>query len=320
VAKFLVTGGAGFIGSNLVDALVADGNDVRVLDDLSTGRLENLAAVRDRIELIEGSITDPSLVARAMRGVDYVFHEAALASVPQSIADPVRNHEVNVNGTVSLLLAARENGVKRFVLASSAAIYGDGEASPKLESFEPEPVSPYASAKLIGEVYCRQFSAGGWLPTVCLRYFNIFGPRQDPGSDYAPVVPIFIQCRIEGRPATIYGDGGQTRDFTYVDNVVRANLRAIESKAAVGGVFNIGCGAAYSVNDLHDRIAKSFGTSEPAQYEPTRAGDVRASRASIDRAREVLGYEPIVSFEDGLDRTCAWFREHTDALVRRSRS
>ena len=319
MAKFLVTGGAGFIGSNLVDALLADGQEVRVLDDLSSGRIENLGGAFTRIEFLEGSITDSALVKYAMRGVDYVLHEAALASVPQSVADPEGNHDVNVNGTLALLLAARDANVKRFVLASSAAVYGDGEESPKVESLAPAPVSPYASAKLIGEVYCRQFAVCGWLPTVCLRYFNIFGPRQDPGSDYAPVVPIFIRCHVEDRPATIYGDGEQTRDFTYVENVVRANLRAVESDAAVGGVFNIGCGESFSVNELHDRVARSFGGGVAPRHEPTRAGDVRLSRASIERARESLGYEPVVGFDEGLERTCAWFREHTDALVRRSR-
>ncbi len=308
MAKFLVTGGAGFIGSHLVDAILANGDRVRVLDDFSSGKRENLEQVRDRIELIEADVSDAAACARAVAGVDFVLHEAALASVPKSVDDPGRNHRINVEGTFRLLLAARDAGVKRFVLASSAAVYGDGPESPKHEGMEPAPVSPYASAKLIGEVYCRQFTAGRWLDTVCLRYFNIFGPRQDPASDYAAVVPIFARLLFTGGTPVIYGDGLQTRDFTYVANVVHANLLAVSRDAAVGGVFNVGCGGSYSVKDLYGRLAANAGVTRAARHEPPRAGDVRTSAASLERARAGLGFEPVVGFEEGLARTCAWYR------------
>ncbi|MBZ0267883.1 NAD-dependent epimerase/dehydratase family protein, partial [bacterium] len=248
MARFLVTGGAGFIGSHLVHALVANGDAVRVLDDLSSGYLENLEDVRNRIDLVEGDVADRGAVGRAMQGVEYVLHHAALASVPKSIDDPWLNHRINVDGTLALLMAGREAGIKRLVLASSAAIYGDGEESPKLETMPPTPISPYATSKLIGEQYCGQFTACGWVSATCLRYFNIFGPRQDPASDYAAVVPIFVHKLLEGHAPVIHGDGEQTRDFTYVENVVRANLLAVSNDAAAGGVYNIGCGGSYSVN------------------------------------------------------------------------
>jgi UDP-glucose 4-epimerase len=308
VAKFLVTGGAGFIGSNLVDALLASGDRVRVLDDLSSGRIENLEENLGEIELIEGDVADRAAVARAVDGVDYVLHHAALASVPKSVEDPWRNHRVNVDGTLLLLLAAREAGVKRFVLASSSAVYGEGEESPKREDLAPQPLSPYATSKLVGEHYCRQFTACGWVPTVSLRYFNIFGPRQDPASDYAAVVPIFIHRLLDGNPVTIYGDGEQTRDFTFIDNVVTANLLAVRTEAAVGGVFNIGCGTCFTVNELYGRIAEVLRTRLEPVYAPPRAGDVRLSLASIERAREVLGYSPDVGFAEGLKKTAAWFK------------
>lgn len=311
--RFLVTGGAGFIGSHLVDALVASGGRVRVLDDFSSGRRENLEDTADRIEILEGDVSDAAAVTRAVAGVDYIFHEAALASVPKSVDDPRRNHRVNVDGTLNLLLAAKDAGVKRFVLASSAAVYGDGPENPKREELEPQPVSPYASAKLIGEVYCRQFTAARWVDAVCLRYFNIFGPRQDPGSDYAAVVPIFVETLLKGGTPIIYGDGGQTRDFTYIANVVRANLLAIERDAAVGGVFNVGCGGSYSVKELHTRLARLLGVQDSARHAPPRAGDVRTSEASLERTRRVLGFEPTVGFEDGLAQTCEWYRRKVSA-------
>jgi nucleoside-diphosphate-sugar epimerase len=310
VAKFLVTGGAGFIGSNLVDALVASGDRVRVLDDFSSGKIENLETSRSRIDLVEGSVTDPAAVRRAVDRVDYILHHAALASVPKSMEDPLRNHRINVDGTLLLLLAARKAGVKRFVLASSSAVYGEGEESPKRETSPVLPQSPYATSKLIGEQYCGQFTACGWVPAVCLRYFNIFGPRQDPTSDYAAVVPIFINRLLDGKAPTIYGDGEQTRDFTYIENVVRANLLAVQRAAAVGGVFNIACGESFTVNDLYGRIAGVLGSRLPAQHAPERAGDVKLSSASIYRAREGLGYEASVGFGEGLERTATWFRQN----------
>jgi nucleoside-diphosphate-sugar epimerase len=309
VARFLVTGGAGFIGSHLVDALAARGDRVRVLDDFSSGRRENLAHHGDRVEVIEADVADPAACARAVAGVDYVLHQAALASVPKSIDDPRRNHRVNVDGTLNLLLAARAAGVKRLVLASSAAVYGDGPENPKHEGLEPRPVSPYASAKLIGEVYCRQFTAAGWLDAVCLRYFNIFGPRQDPASDYAAVVPIFVRTMLAGGTPVVYGDGTQTRDFTYVANVVHANLLALSRDGARGGVFNVGCGGSYSVLELHRRLSALTGSGRPPRHEPPRAGDVRTSEASLERARRGgLGFEPVVGFEEGLAQTCEWYR------------
>ena len=318
MARVLVTGGAGFNGSNLVDALLANGDSVRVLDDFSSGYEENLAHVFDRIEVLRADIADPAACARGMEGTDYVLHAAALASVPASVEDPVRNHRVNVDGTLALLLAARAAGVKRFVLASSAAIYGDGPESPKLESMPPRPLSPYAAAKLIDEVYCRQFTEAGWLDCVCLRYFNIFGPRQDPASDYAAVVPIFIRKVLDGDAPVIYGDGEQTRDFTFVANVVSANLLAVERDSAVGGVFNIGCGGSYSVKDLFARVREALGSDLEPVHESVRAGDVKISEASIEAARECLGYEPAVGFAEGLALTCAWFRDHSAVRPRAS--
>jgi nucleoside-diphosphate-sugar epimerase len=313
VASFLVTGGAGFIGSHLVDALVANGDRVRVLDDFSSGYRENLAHHGGRIEILEGDVSDPAVAAPAVAGMDYVLHEAALASVPKSVDDPRRNHRINVDGTLNLLLAAKDAGVRRFVLASSAAVYGDGAENPKHEGLHPRPVSPYASAKLIGEVYCRQFTAARWVDAVCLRYFNIFGPRQDPASDYAAVVPIFVETLLRGGTPVIYGDGGQTRDFTYVANVVRANLLAVERDSARGGVFNVGCGGSYSVRDLHARLARLLGTGAEPRYAPARQGDVRTSEASLETTRKGLGFEPQVGFEEGLALTCEWYRKKVAA-------
>jgi nucleoside-diphosphate-sugar epimerase len=308
VAKFLVTGGAGFIGSNLVDALVAAGDDVCVLDDFSSGKMENLDGALSRIHLVEGSVVDREAVRRAVSGRDYVLHHAALASVPRSMADPLLNHRINVDGTLNLLLAAREARVKRFVLASSSAVYGEGPDDPKRETSAALPQSPYAASKLIGEQYCGQFTACGWVPAVCLRYFNVFGPRQDPASDYAAVIPIFIRRMLDGTAPTIYGDGRQTRDFVYVENVVRANLLAVERDSAVGGVFNIACGTSFTVNDLYDRLARILGFAEPPKREPPRPGDVKLSSAGVERARERLGFEAAVDYETGLERTANWFR------------
>jgi nucleoside-diphosphate-sugar epimerase len=319
LAKFLVTGGAGFIGSGLVDALVASGDSVRVLDDFSTGKRENLPEPRDGLEVLEGDVSDPRMCRRAVQGMDYVLHHAAMASVPKSLEAPDRNHEINVQGTFYLLLASRDAGVRRFVLAASSAVYGESEVVPKREEMEPDPVSPYALSKLIGEGYCRQFTRLGWLSCTCLRYFNIFGPRQDPASEYAAVVPIFITRLLEGKPASIYGDGEQTRDFTYLENAVRANLLAVESDRAAGGVYNIGCGESFTLNDLFSRVAREVGTSAVPEYLPVRPGDVRHSCASIERAKEALGYEPVVGFEEGLHRTVEWFAKHRDRSARGGR-
>ncbi len=319
MATFLVTGGAGFIGSHLASAVHQNGDRVRVLDDLSSGFEENLEAIGSGVDVVRGDVADRKAVGRAMDGVDYVLHHAALASVPQSVENPDLNHRSNVDGTLNLLLAARENGVKRFVLASSAAIYGDDPSSPKRESMDPAPLSPYAAAKLIGEVYCSQFTAAGWVDAVCLRYFNIFGPRQDPASDYAAVVPIFIRKLLDGETPLIHGDGEQTRDFTYVDNVVRANLLALEKPDAPGGVFNIGCGGSFSVNELFRLIADQVSPGASADHTEPRAGDVRVSSACIDKARETLDYDPVVGFEEGLTATCRWFRENPDRARKAAR-
>jgi nucleoside-diphosphate-sugar epimerase len=302
--RYVVTGGAGFIGSHLVEHLVGAGHDVVVLDDFSTGKRENLAPWLGRIELVEGSVTDPDVCARAIRGADYVLHQAALPSVPRSVRDPVASHAVNATGTLMVLLAARDAKVKRVVYAASSSAYGNTPELPKREDMVARPLSPYAVAKLAGEQYCRAVHASFGVPTVALRYFNVFGPRQDPTSQYAAVIPKFITAALAGEGPTIFGDGEQTRDFTFIANVVRANLLACDAPpAAFGEVCNVGCGERISVNELWRRIRKLAGASVEARYEPTRTGDVRDSLASLDRARALLGYEPVVSVDEGLRRT-----------------
>ncbi|HEY9428706.1 MAG TPA: SDR family oxidoreductase [Gemmatimonadaceae bacterium] len=301
--RYVVTGGAGFIGSHLVEHLVGEGQDVVVLDDFSTGKRENIAPWLDGIELMEGSVTDPAACARAFSGADYVLHQAALPSVPRSIKDPVASHAVNATGTLNVLLAARDAGVKRVVYAASSSAYGNTPELPKREEMVARPLSPYAVAKLSGEQYCRAFHASFGVPTVALRYFNVFGPRQDPTSQYAAVVPKFITMALGGEAPTIFGDGNQTRDFTFVANVVRANLLACEAGPdALGEVFNVGCGERISVNDLWNRIRALVGTDVEARHEPSRTGDVRDSLASLDRIRAILGYEPVVGVGEGLRR------------------
>ena len=306
--RFLVTGGAGFIGSHIVEHLVEEGHDVVVLDDFSTGKRENLADSRARYELIEGTVTDPATCARACKGVDYVLHQAALASVPRSLRDPVASHDANATGTLNVLLAARDAGVRRVVYAASSSAYGNTAELPKHEGMVTRPLSPYAVTKLTGEHYCRAMYSSFGLETVALRYFNIFGPRQDPLSQYAAVVPKFVVAAQEAEGPTIFGDGEQTRDFTFVANAVRANMLAcIAPNEACGEVFNVGCGTRITVNELWRQIAAFVGTSATPRYEPARGGDVRDSLASLDRTRRVLGYEPSVSLEDGLQRTVEWF-------------
>jgi len=305
--RYVVTGGAGFIGSHLVEALVSAGHEVVVVDDFSTGRRENLAPVLGRIELIEGSIEDETLCERAFRGADYVLHQAALPSVPRSIKDPVATNRVNVTGTLNVLRAAHAAGVKRVVFAGSSSAYGNTAELPKHEGQVPQPLSPYAASKVAGEAYCRAFHESYGLETVVLRYFNIFGPRQDPTSQYAAVVPKFIVSALRGESPTIFGDGEQTRDFTYVGNAVRANLLACEAPGAAGGVFNVGCGDRISVNLLWQRIRELTGAEVEAVHAPPRAGDVRDSLASLERSRAVLGYSPEISLSEGLRRTIEWF-------------
>jgi len=305
--RILVTGGAGFIGSHLVEHLVGEGHDVVVLDDFSTGKRENLASFRG-VEVVEGSVTDPATCARACRGVDYVLHQAALASVPRSLRDPVATHQANATGTLNVLLAARDAGVRRVVYAASSSAYGNTAELPKHEGMVPRPLSPYAVTKLAGEEYCRAVHASFGVETVALRYFNIFGPRQDPASQYAAVVPKFIVSAMANESPVIYGDGEQTRDFTYVANAVQANMVACSAPAeACGEVFNVGCGARISVNELWRQITGILESKARAQYEPARVGDVRDSLASLDRSRRVLGYEPVVSLEEGLRRTVESF-------------
>ena len=307
--RYVVTGGAGFIGSHLVEHLVRTGADVVVLDDLSTGKRANLAPWLDRITLIEGSITDPAVCARSIVGADYVLHQAAIPSVPRSVADPLRSHAVNATGTLNVLVAARDAKVKRVVYAASSSAYGDTAELPKHEAMVARPRSPYAAAKLAGEDYCRAFFASYGLPAIALRYFNVFGPRQDPNSEYAAVVPKFITAALAGTAPVIYGDGGQTRDFTYVENVVRANLAACTaSESAFGEAFNIGCGDRLSISELWSKISALGGRPTPARHEPARAGDVRDSLASLDRARALLEWSPTVGLDEGLARTIAAFR------------
>lgn len=307
MALYLVTGGAGFIGSHVVERLVALSHRVRVLDDLSEGRRENLASVWERIEFLEGDVRDLALVRRAMQGVEYVLHQAALRSVPRSVADPITTTEVNVLGTVNVLRAAQEAGVRRVVFASSSSVYGDVSELPLRETQTPRPISPYAVSKLVGEYYCALFTKLYGLETVSLRYFNVFGPRQDPHSEYAAVIARFIRAALRGEPLEIHGDGEQSRDFTYVENVVEANLRAAVAPGIAGEVFNIGCGERYSVLQVKAHLERILGRSLPARHTPPRQGDMRHTQADLSRAEEKLGYRPLISFEEGLRRTVEFF-------------
>lgn len=305
----LVTGGAGFIGSHLVEALVHRGHKVRVLDNLSTGHLENLAAVKDEIDFIEGDICNAGLVAKVMEGVDFVFHQAALASVPRSVEAPLETHAACVTGTVTLLDAARRAGrIQRFIYAGSSSAYGDQPFSAKRETDLPDPISPYGAAKLAGEYYCRAFYATYGLPTVVIRYFNVFGPRQDPNSPYSAVIPLFITAILKGRRPVIFGDGLQSRDFTYVANVVEANLLAAEKPHVEGRVFNAANGRSITLLELVAALNQVLGTQVEPEFAPPRPGDIRESMADITLARRLLGYEPKVDFLEGLRRSVAYYR------------
>ncbi|HET6747982.1 MAG TPA: SDR family oxidoreductase [Actinomycetes bacterium] len=304
----LVTGGAGFIGSNLVGALAGDGHPVRVLDDLSTGRKENLDGVAGNVEVVLGDVRDRALVRGALDGVEVVFHLAALPSVARSVADPRASHEVNVDGTLNVLLAAGDAGVRRLVYASSSSEYGDTPVLPKHEEMPVSPRSPYAAAKLAGEAYCRAFSHVYPLETVCLRFFNVFGPRQDPASQYAAVVPRFVTRMLAGRPAEVTGDGRQTRDFTFVANAVEAcRLAASAGPEAVGQAMNVGCADRISVLDLVGLINDLLGQRLDPVFTPARPGDVRDSQASTDKAKRLIGYRPLVPVREGLAATVRWF-------------
>jgi len=301
--RYLVTGGAGFIGSHIAEELVERGHEVRIVDNFLTGKRENIASFLDKIELIEGDIRDFSLCKRASDGVDFVLHQAALPSVPRSIENPLMTNEINVKGTLNLLLASRDAGVKKFVFASSSSVYGDDQRLPKKEGEEGAPLSPYAISKLVGEMYCQVFSQIYSLSTVCLRYFNIFGPRQDPYSQYSAVIPNFINKMVKGESPTIFGDGEQSRDFTYVANVVEANKLAVEAKDVSGEILNIACGERTTVNSLVIEINQILKKDIKAIYDKLRPGDVMHSYADISEAENVLKYKPLVSFTEGLKRT-----------------
>jgi UDP-glucose 4-epimerase len=312
VTNYLVTGGAGFIGSNLVEALTKQGHRVRVLDNLSTGKRENLTELSGSIELIEGDITLVEDVERAVRGVDVVFHQAAIPSVPKSIQDPLSSNRASVDGTLHVLLAARQAGVRRVIFASSSSIYGNQEPNlPKVETMTPQPISPYGVAKLAAERYCQVFYQVYGLETVCLRYFNVFGPRQDPESMYAAVIPRFVTALLKDSQPVIYGDGRQTRDFTYVGNVVAGNLLAAECpvEKVAGEVFNLAAGGQTSLNTLVEMLHEVIGTDIPARYDEPRPGDILHSLADVGKAKRQFGYQPSEALIDGLRETVAWYRE-----------
>jgi UDP-glucose 4-epimerase len=306
--NILVTGGGGFIGSHLATRFVELGHAVRVIDNFSTGRRANLAHLGSRVEILEADIRRPEDCLRACDDVDYVFHQAALPSVPKSVADPVASHETNISGTLFLLQAAVRCKVRRFIYAASSSAYGDKDESPKHEEMSPAPLSPYAVQKLAGEHYCRAFCECYGLDTLSIRYFNVFGPRQDPASQYAAAIPAFVTAILRGTPPTVYGDGEQTRDFTYIENVVHGNVRAMEVARCGGGTINLACGQAVTVNAVIAAINDLLGARVAPKHVDPRPGDVRHSCASIERARRQLGYSPIVSFEEGLRRAIDYYK------------
>ena len=310
MARYLITGGAGFIGSNLAHALVAQRESVRILDDFSSGRPKNLDGIQDRVEIVRGDLRDPMVVARAVEGIEIVFHQAALNSNPRSIKEPGPTNAVNVGGTVLLLEAARKAGVRRLVYASSSSVYGElSPVLPKTEELPLLPMAPYGVSKLAAELYCRVFAQVYGFETVSLRYFNVFGPRQHPDSEYAAVIPRFLRRMLAGQRPVIYGDGEQSRDFTPVTNVVAANLCAAAATQGIGGAFNVACGQPSTLNQLAAWLNEELGTSLPPLYEPNRVGDIRHSYASIRQAESMLGYRPRVEVRDGLRETVAWFKE-----------
>ncbi len=309
MAKYLVTGGAGFIGSNLVDALLKRGHEVRVLDDFSTGRRENLAPFTSRIRLFEMSIVEPDGLDEAIEGVDYILHQAALPSVPRSIEDPVGTFKINAEGTLNILEAARRAGVKKLVFASSSSIYGSNPELPKRETMIPAPMSPYAAGKLAAETYCRVYTRVYGLATSSLRYFNVFGPRQDPNSQYAAVIPKFIRAGLLGLPVTVYGDGEQSRDFTFIDNVVQANILVAESQNGAGDVFNTACGDRITLNQMLAQLEGLLGRKIARSYVAPRPGDVPHSQAQISKLQDTFDYRPAVSFAEGLRQTVGYFKE-----------
>lgn len=315
MSRYLVTGGAGFIGSHIVSALLDRGGDVRVLDNFSTGYRKNLHPFSDQVEVIEADLLDEPAVTKAATGVDVVFHQAALASVPRSVKNPTATHQACATGTLNLLTAAQRCGVRRVIYAGSSSAYGNQPFMSKRESDPASPLSPYAAAKLAGELYCRTFYTTYGLETVVLRYFNVFGPRQDPGSQYSAVIPRFITAMLNQRQPVIYGDGTQSRDFTYVDNVVAGNLAAADSPTAAGGVFNIACGGSRSLLDIVSSINDALGTKIAPVFESARASDVHSSLADISLARHVLGYNPEVAFDEGLRRSIHFYRSTLNRIA-----
>jgi len=307
--KYLVTGGAGFIGSNIVKKLLEQGELVRAVDNFSTGRKENIEEFLENsnFEFIEGDITDLKTCQEAVKGIDFVLHQAAVPSVPRSIADPIRSNNANVLGTLNMLIAARDEKVKRFVYASSSSIYGDNPELPKKEDFLVRPISPYSLTKYAGERYCQIFYNIYQVPTICLRYFNVFGPKQNPDSQYSAVIPKFIKAFLSDEKPVIFGDGKQSRDFTFVDNVVSANVLAAKSKTGLGEVFNIACEGETSLNELVGFLQEISGKKIEAEYKEARLGDVPHSKADISKAKEFLGYRSLVDIKEGLKKTFDWY-------------
>jgi nucleoside-diphosphate-sugar epimerase len=311
MAKYLVTGGAGFIGSHIAETLVGRGETVRVLDNLSTGKKENLASVADRVEFVEGDIRDAETCRRAVDGMDYVLHQAALPSVPRSVEEPLLTNAINITGTLNMMLAARDAGVRSFVQASSSSVYGDDTAPEKVEGREGKPLSPYAISKLVNEKYAQVFHDLFGFRAISLRYFNVFGPRQDPFSQYAAVIPLFITLVLKGESPTIFGDGEQSRDFTYIDNIVQGNILAATSGQGGGEAFNVACGERLTVNALLAAVNGVLGTSVKAVHAEPRPGDIKHSTADFGKARRVLGFEPRVPFLEGLRRTVEWYKKQS---------
>lgn len=310
MTRFLVTGGAGFIGSNICRKLVEENCFVRVVDNLITGKKKNLDGIIDKIDFVQADMGDPDVANAVMTGIDVVLHQGALPSVPRSVADPALTHKHCVDATFTLLLAAKDAGVKRFVYAASSSAYGDTPTLPKVETMPTRPLSPYAAAKLFGEYYCSVFSKVYGLETISLRYFNVFGPHQDPTSQYAAAIPAFVTSILKGKSPIVYGDGEQSRDFTYIDNVVHANLLAARAEKVAGQSVNIACGQRVTINEIIGMINRILGKDIKPEYKPLRAGDVKHSLASIDLAKEVIGYKPVMSFQDGLQKAISWYREN----------
>jgi nucleoside-diphosphate-sugar epimerase len=313
MAHYLVTGGAGFIGSHLTEELIRRGHDVRVADSLITGKRSNIAHLNE-VEFLEGDVADLEFARRAASGCEYVLHQAAIPSVPRSVKDPISSNRANVDGTLNMLVASRDAGVKRLVFAGSSSAYGNTPTLPKHEGMPTSPLSPYALQKVIGEQYLQMFTRLYGLETVTIRYFNVFGPRQDPSSPYSGVISVFATALLQNRPPTIFGNGEQTRDFTYVANVVDGVLRACEAPKANGQIINVATAGRISLNQLFETMKRLIGATVEPVYAETRAGDVSDSQADITLARELLGYEPIVSFEDGLERTVDWYRTMEPAV------